>query len=495
MVSNTDASNGTVVVNADGSYVYTPDAGFSGADSFEYTISDGEGGQDTATVSINVEEVVAPPPPPPGPSDNNPPVAIDDSATTSFETPFNGNVLVNDSDPDGDAITVVSNTDASNGTVVVNADGSYVYTPDAGFSGADSFEYTISDGEGGQDTATVSINVEEVVAPPPPPPGPSDNNPPVAIDDSATTSFETPFNGNVLVNDSDPDGDAITVVSNTDASNGTVVVNADGSYVYTPDAGFSGADSFEYTISDGEGGQDTATVSINVEEVVAPPPPPPGPSDNNPPVAIDDSATTSFETPFNGNVLVNDSDPDGDAITVVSNTDASNGTVVVNADGSYVYTPDAGFSGADSFEYTISDGEGGQDTATVSINVEEVVAPPPPPPGPSDNNPPVAIDDSATTSFETPFNGNVLVNDSDPDGDAITVVSNTDASNGTVVVNADGSYVYTPDAGFSGADSFEYTISDGEGGRGHRNGQHKCGGVTSSSTPTSTAKSGARCGR
>ena len=363
---NTAPQNGSLTLNADGSFVYTPNLGFSGTDEFTYTITDGNGNEDTATVQFTVSA-----------AENNPPVAIDDSATTSFETPFNGNVLVNDSDPDGDAITVVSNTDASNGTVVVNADGSYVYTPDAGFSGADSFEYTISDGEGGQDTATVSINVEEVVAPPPPPPGPSDNNPPVAIDDSATTSFETPFNGNVLVNDSDPDGDAITVVSNTDASNGTVVVNADGSYVYTPDAGFSGADSFEYTISDGEGGQDTATVSINVEEVVAPPPPPPGPSDNNPPVAIDDSATTSFETPFNGNVLVNDSDPDGDAITVVSNTDASNGTVVVNADGSYVYTPDAGFSGADSFEYTISDGEGGQDTATVSINVE--ASPPPPP--------------------------------------------------------------------------------------------------------------------
>ena len=96
---------------------------------------------------------------------------------------------------------------------------------------------------------------------------------------------------------------------------------------------------------------------------------------------------------------MNDSDPDGDAITVVSNTDASNGTVGVYADGSYVYTPDAGFSGPDSFEYTISDVDGGQDTATVIIIVEEVVAPPPPPPVPSEKKPPVVAYHPVTTRF------------------------------------------------------------------------------------------------
>ena len=173
-------------------------------------------------------------------------------------------------------------------------------------------------------------------------------------------AFEGSVSGNVVLeNDSDPEGDTLTISANTAPQNGSLTLNADGSFVYTPNLGFSGADAFTYTITDGNGNEDTATVQFTVST-----------AENNPPVAIDDSATTSFETSVNGNVLANDSDPDGDAITVVSNTDASNGTVVVNADGSYVYTPDAGFSGADSFEYTISDGEGGQDTATVSINVE-----------------------------------------------------------------------------------------------------------------------------
>ena len=173
-------------------------------------------------------------------------------------------------------------------------------------------------------------------------------------------AFEGSVSGNVVLeNDSDPEGDTLTISGNTAPQNGSLTLNADGSFVYTPNLGFSGTDEFTYTITDGNGNEDTATVQFTVST-----------AENNPPVAIDDSATTSFETSVNGNVLVNDSDPDGDAITVVSNTDASNGTVVVNADGSYVYTPDAGFSGADSFEYTISDGNGGQDTATVSINVE-----------------------------------------------------------------------------------------------------------------------------
>ena len=177
-------------------------------------------------------------------------------------------------------------------------------------------------------------------------------------------AFEGSVSGNVVLeNDSDPEGDTLTISGNTAPQNGSLTLNADGSFVYTPNLGFSGADEFTYTITDGNGNEDTATVQFTVST-----------AENNPPVAIDDSATTSFETSVNGNVLANDSDPDGDAITVVSNTDASNGTVVVNADGSYVYTPDAGFSGADSFEYTISDGNGGQDTATVSINVEASTA-------------------------------------------------------------------------------------------------------------------------
>ena len=161
-----------------------------------------------------------------------------------------------------------------------------------------------------------------------------------------------------MTNDSDVDLDALSVLSNTDPANGTVTIAATGEFTYTPNAGFEGDDSFEYTISDGNGGEATATVSITVAA-----------KPNTAPVAVADEFSTEFETPAVGNVLTNDSDVDLDALSVLSNTDPANGTVTIAATGEFTYTPNAGFEGSDSFEYTISDGNGGEATATVSITV------------------------------------------------------------------------------------------------------------------------------
>ncbi len=184
--------------------------------------------------------------------DNEPPVAVDDAASVNEDESVNIVVLTNDSDPDGDAIEVLSATDPANGSVAVKPDGSIDYTPDADFNGADSFEYTIGDGNGGEDTATVDVTVDPV------------NDDPVAEDDEASTAVNESLVIEVLANDSDVDGDQLTVVSATDPANGSVVVNADGSIEYTPDADYEGDDGFEYLISDGNGGEDTATLSLRV---------------------------------------------------------------------------------------------------------------------------------------------------------------------------------------------------------------------------------------
>ena len=294
---------------------------------------------------------------------------------TDYQTPVNVTVLGNDSDPDGDALTVVDNSEPSNGSAVLNEDGTFTYTPDDGFTGTDSFTYTITDGNGGEDTATVTIEVGE--APPPPPPLPPENGPPDAVDDTTVTDYQTSVKVTVLGNDSDPDGDALTVVDNSEPSNGSAVLNEDGTFTYTPDDGFTGTDSFTYTITDGNGGEDTATVTI---EVGGAPPPPPPPPENGPPDAVDDTTVTDYQTPVNVTVLGNDSDPDGDALTVVDNSEPSNGSAVLNEDGTFTYTPDDGFTGTDSFTYTITDGNGGEDTATVTIEVGEAPPPRRPPP-------------------------------------------------------------------------------------------------------------------
>jgi hypothetical protein len=175
------------------------------------------------------------------------------------------------------------------------------------------------------------------------------------VDDEAITDEDVPVTVFVLTNDSDLNGDALTVLTATHGISGTVV-NNDTDVTYTPDADFCGSDSFTYTADDGHGGTDSATVTVNVTCV------------NDAPVAMDDGATTDEDLPVTIDVPANDHDVDGDPLAVLTATHGISGTVVNNST-DVTYTPDADFCGTDSFRYTVGDGHGGTDTATVSVNV------------------------------------------------------------------------------------------------------------------------------
>ena len=410
----TDPAHGSAVVNPDGTYIYTPAAGYIGTDNFTVTISDGNGGTATVTVNITVN-----------PTPNNPPTGTGDAKTTIRDTPVNG--AVSGTDPDGDALAFTKDTDPAHGSVIVNADGTYTYTPAAGYTGTDNFTILISDGKGGTTTVTVNITVN---APP--------NNPPTGTGDTETTIQDTPVNG--AVSGTDPDGDALTFTKDTDPAHGSVVVNTDGTYTYTPAAGYTGTDQFTIIISDGKGGTATVTVDITIN-----------PRPNTPPTGTGDTKTTNQDTPVNGSV--SGTDPDGDALNFTKATDPTHGSVVVNADGTYTYTPAAGYTGADNFTITISDGKGGTTTVTVNIIVNPVVP---------TNNPPTGTGDTKTTIRDTPVNGSV--SGTDPDGDALSFTKGTDPAHGSVLVNTDGTYTYTPAAGYTGTDNFTIVISDGKGG-------------------------------
>ena len=420
-----DVSNGTLSLNADGSFTYTPDADFNGADSFTYKANDGTADSNVATVSITVNAV------------QDLPVADNDAYTTDEDTALNvpvPGVLDGDTDADGEALTAVLVSDVSNGTLSLNADGSFTYTPDADFNGADSFTYKANDGTADSNVATVSITVNAV------------QDLPVADNDAYTTDEDTALNvpvPGVLDGDTDADGEALTAVLVSDVSNGTLSLNADGSFTYTPDADFNGADSFTYKANDGTADSNVATVSITVNAV------------QDLPVADNDAYTTDEDTALNvpvPGVLDGDTDADGEALTAVLVSDVSNGTLSLNADGSFTYTPDADFNGADSFTYKANDGTADSNVATVSITVNAV------------QDLPVADNDAYTTDEDTALNvpvPGVLDGDTDADGEALTAVLVSDVSNGTLSLNADGSFTYTPDADFNGADSFTYKANDG----------------------------------
>jgi CshA-type fibril repeat protein len=268
-------------------------------------------------------------------------VAAADEAETQAGEPVTIAVLDNDSDPDGDPLTVSEVGAPSHGTATT--DGTTVtYTPAGGFAGTDAFSYTVSDGNGGSDSGQVTVSV---------------NGPPVAADDAATTPEDQAVTIEVLANDSDPNGDALSVSISGAPAHGAATANGDGTVSYQPAADFVGEDAFVYTVEDGRGGSDSATVRVTVTAV------------NDSPEAVDDAATTPENRPVSIDVLANDSDADGDALEVASVSPSADGSVRINPDGTVRFRPDAHFTGRATFTYTVEDGNGGATTATVTVTV------------------------------------------------------------------------------------------------------------------------------
>jgi hypothetical protein len=410
--SITQGANGSVVNNGT-DVTYDPNPDWNGIDTFTYTVADGNGGFDTATVTITVTAV------------NDDPIAVDDTKTMGEDSSQAIPVLGNDSDPDGDPLTIAGVVDGTHGTVTNN--GSNVsYTPDSDWNGIDTFTYTVSDGNGGSAAAQVTVTVTPV------------NDDPQGVPDVTSTPEDTPATINVLANDTDVDSAPLTITSATNGSHGAVTT--DGLTVtYAPDLDWNGTDTFTYTVSDGAGGLDSTTVTVTVTPV------------NDDPVAVDDVATTEQDKPVNVWVLANDEDPDPEVLSVSAVTNGAHGAVV-NHGSKVTYAPGPGWNGVDTFTYTVTDGLGGFDTASVTLTVTA---------GP--NQPPFAQDDFSVTDEDTPVTVLVLANDSDPDGDVISVSSANQGAHGSVTVNA-GSLTYSPDRNWSGIDSFSYTVADGGGG-------------------------------
>jgi hypothetical protein len=441
---------GTLTDNGDGTISYNPNGAFEGlstgdfdTDTFTYTITDAGGLTDTATVTITVNGL------------NDPPVANDDNPHVDEDsTGDTVDVLHNDTDVEGQALTVTGvDTTGTTGSVTNNGT-DITYDPNGQFEGlttgqtaADSFTYTISDGHGGTETATVNVTID------------GSNDAPRAIDDIASTDENSGTTVNVLANDSDAEG-AISVASvDTTGTAGTVTDNGDGTVTYNPNGAFEGlstgdfdTDTFTYTIKDADTVADTATVTITVNGL------------NDPPVAKDDNAGVGEDSTGDTlAVLGNDTDAEGQALTITGvDTTGTTGTVTNNGT-DVTYDPNgqfealgAGEMDVDTFTYTISDGHGGTDTATVNVTIVGA------------NDAPDAVDDAYQTftgqALNVPAPG-LLANDTDPEGDALTIPIAGPAAHGVAEPNPDGSFTYTPDnTGYNGPDSFTYTVTDGNDG-------------------------------
>ncbi|AOW10369.1 Ig-like domain-containing protein [Flavobacterium gilvum] len=424
---NGGALHGTVSMQSDGSYTYTPDANWYGTETIYYQVCDVDGDCSNATITITVNSV------------NELPSAVNDTATTAEDTPLNGSVSGNDSlSNDGGNVwsLVGENGGASHGTIIMTPDGSYTYTPDANWHGIETIDYQVCAADGDCSNATITITVSSV------------NEFPSAVNDTATTNEDSPISGNLATNDS-PSKDGGNVWSlvgdNGGALHGTIAMTPDGSYTYTPDANWYGTETINYQVCDADGDCSKATLTITVNPV------------DEFPSAVNDTATTNEDSPISGNVSTNDS-PSNDAGNIWSlvgdNGGALNGTITMTSDGSYTYTPDANWYGTETINYQICDVDGDCSKATLTITVNSV------------NELPSAVNDTATTEEDTPFSGKVSDNDS-PSNDGENVWSlvgeNGGALHGTITMTADGIYTYTPDANWYGTETINYQVCDGDG--------------------------------
>jgi VCBS repeat-containing protein len=468
-------THGFVTINGDDTINYDPIAyyqylaeGESAVDTFTYTAQDTAGLTDTASVTVTVTGV------------NDAPQALPDVWETDEDTLLVSglaSVLDNDMDPDLNDTRTVTASDTASGSgaaVAVAADGTFQYDP-AGIDALqglhesemrmDTFFYTMADGHGVSDSAQVLITVWGV------------EDAPVAYDDAATTDQDnTVYIPDVLQNDTDPDASETRRVAgvNVSATLGLLSNHGDGTFEYDPngqfdhlDLGQSATDSFTYDVADSTDLTDTATVTITIT----------GLNDN--PDAVDD-AVSGWETTEDAlltvsveSVLDNDTDPDASAVLTVnggSASSASGAAVSMAPDGTFTYDPTgvaslqalaSGDSVTDTFAYTVSDGLGGTDAATVTITIAGV------------NDAPTASDDAAATDEDTPIAViDVLANDFDIDaGDVVSVDSiDTVGTLGLVADNGDGTFAYDPHGAFEylsdgeiALDSFTYTATDVDG--------------------------------
>ena len=419
---------GTLTIDADGAYSFTPAADWNGSTSTTYTVTNANDKSKSAIISITVT------PADDAPTANNDTIAIDEDTPTDVTA----QVLANDTDPDGDTLSVTDVSNASGGSVDLSA-GVVTFTPTADLCGdaAGSFDYDMTDGNGGTDSASVTVDVTCL------------NEDPVANGDSVTVSEDTPTDvtAELLANDTDPNGDALSVSDVSNAAGGTVDLTA-GVVTFTPAADVCGDDAggFDYDVSDGNGGSDSASVIVDVT------------CENDAPDAENDTVTVDEDTgtDVTSQLLANDSDVDGDSLSITDVSNATGGTVDLTA-GVVTFTPTADLcgDGEGGFDYDFSDGNGGTASASVTVDIT------------CWNDGPDADDDTVDVTEDTPTDvtSGLLANDTDLDGDSLSVSDVSNATGGTVDLMA-GVVTFTPTADLcgDGEGSFDYEISDGNGG-------------------------------
>jgi VCBS repeat-containing protein len=400
-----DPMYGSLIINADGTFTYVHDGSENFADSFTFRVFDGELYSSAAKVTITITPV------------NDVPTANPDAFTVAEGGTENGTLT--GSDPEDDELTFEVVADPMYGSLVINADGTFTYVHDGSENFADSFTFRVFDGEFYSSAAKVTITITPV------------NEAPTADDDAFTLAEGGTENGTLT--GSDPEDDELTFEVVDMPINGTLTLNADGTFEYIHDGSETTSDSFTFRVFDGELYSDAATVNITITPV------------NDAPTADDDAFTVAEGGTENGTLT--GSDPEDDELTFEVVDLPINGTLTLNADGTFTYVHDGSETTSDSFTFKVFDGEFYSDAATVTITVTPV------------NDAPVANDDEFDVDQGEEYVGQLTGSDIEEDDLTFLVVVNP--LHGSLVINADGTFTYVHDGSENFEDSFTFKVNDG----------------------------------
>jgi subtilisin family serine protease len=396
---------GTLTKTIQGTLIYTPKQYAHGTDTFSYVVTDGKGGMAMGTVVVDITPV------------NNPPIANPDHVIIEEDTSVEIDALANDTDPDGDSISLVSFTQPKNGSVELTGKGLLRYVAKAHFYGMDSFNYGVADGHGGTNEGTVDIMIKPV------------NHPPIAQDQSLVLNRNSSVNITFAATDPEDTEFTFTVVDSPQHGSLWTYPKV---ATYYPTNGFSGSDSFTYRANDGKVDGPLATVRLTILDK------------NNPPDAQDQTVVTKVDQPVM--IHLTATDLDDDPITYEILTQPTQGTLSGSGT-NYLYQPNTGYLGSDSFRFRASDGKDPSAPALVKITVTD------------QNTAPVAQDFSAQTFVNTPTNITLLA--SDLESNPLTFHIVTRPMNGKLTGKG-GVLRYSPNSNYAGPDRFSFKANDGQ---------------------------------
>jgi Tol biopolymer transport system component len=383
---------------------YTPELNFAGDDALTFAVSNGYASSAAATVTLRVAQV------------NDAPIALPGSLGTSEDTP--AQLTLTGGDVENDVLTFTVSQPA-HGTVT-GVGPARQYTPAANYHGPDSFTFTVSDGQLSSAPATIAIDVASV------------DDAPVAVATARTTQEDVPVALTIV--GSDADGDALAFAITTPPAHGALT-GTPPAVTYAPDPDFNGTDAFAFAVTANGVTSAPATVALTVTPV------------NDAPIASGTELATPEDTAVAIPLVA--SDPDGDPLTLTILEAPADG-VLTGSGATRQYTPAANATGTRTLRFRASDGQLSS-TATITIVIAPV------------NDAPTAAEDFAATDRDAAITIDVLANDRDVDGDPLALDSVAAPAHGDAEI-VDGKLVYTPAAGFTGAETFAYTASDGNGG-------------------------------